>query len=266
MTELEVFLQTHPVFSLRQFREVFGGRATPASTQARIKYHLGRGRLRLVEKGLYAVVPPGVEAKRFVPDRFLVAAALRDDAVFAYHSALELLGHAHSVYRDTLYLTTRRRKDLRLGDGRVRAILHPAPLRSRKEEGYGVETRERLGVKLRATGPERTLVDCLATPRYAGGLEEVFQSAGGIPALDLDRLAGYLDRLGQRRLYAVVGFYLEGEASRLFVPPEFLDRLAKERPRSRIYLEPRQRGGRLQARWSLIVPDRWAPGRLAVEA
>ena len=90
MTELEAFLQTHPVFSLRQFRELVGRRATPASTQARIKYHL----------------------------------------------------------------------------------------------------------------------------------------------------------------YAVVGFYLEGEASRLFVPPEFLERLAKERPRSRIYLEPRQRGGRLQARWN----------------
>jgi predicted transcriptional regulator of viral defense system len=115
------------------------------------------------------------------------------------------------------------------------------------------------------TGPERTLVDCLATPRYAGGLEEVFQSAGGIPALDLERLAGHLDRLGQRRLYAVVGFYLEGEASRLYVPAEFLDRLAKERPRSRIYLEPRQRGGRLQARWSLIVPGRWARERPAVE-
>src|SRR5713101_7432848 len=172
MTELEAFLQTHPVFTLRQFRELVGRRATPASTQARIKYHLGRGRLRLVEKGLYAVVPPGVEAKRFTPDRFLVAAALREDAVLAYHSALELLGHAHSVYRDTLYLTARRRKDLRLGDGRVRAVLHPPPLRSRKEEGYGVETRERLGVKLRVTGPERTLVDCLATPRYAGGLEE----------------------------------------------------------------------------------------------
>jgi len=265
MSNLSAFLQAHPVFTLTQFRELVGGRAKAASTRARIKYHLGRGRLKLVEKGVYAVVPPGVEPKRFMPDRFLVVAALRDDAVLAYHSALELLGHAHSVYRDVVYLTARRRKDLRLGEGRVRAVLHPAPLRSHKEEGYGVETRERLGVKLRVTGSERTLVDCLATPRYAGGLEEVFQSAGGIPTLDLDRLAGYLDRLGLRRLYAVVGFYLEGEASRLFVPPEYLARLARERPRSRIYLEPRQRGGRLQARWNLIVPDRWVRERPAVE-
>lgn len=55
-----------------------------------------------------------------------------------------------------------------------------------------VHTTERLGVRLKVTGPERTLVDCLATPRYAGGLEEVFQSASGIPSLDLDRLWEYL--------------------------------------------------------------------------
>jgi predicted transcriptional regulator of viral defense system len=218
-----------------------------------------------VERGVYAVVPPGMAPSRFVPDRFLVAAALREDAVLAYHSALELLGLAHSVYRDVYYLTARRRKDLKLAGGRVRALRHPKPLRAKGDESYGVEVRERQGVKLRVTGAERTLVDCLAMPRYAGGLEEVLQSVGGLSALDLDRLAGYLERLGQRRLYALVGFYLEREATRLFVPSDFLDRLARERPRGRVYLEPRRRGGRLLTRWNLIVPDRWVAGRAAVE-
>ena len=92
----------------------------------RLRYAVQRGRLALVERGLYAVVPPRVE--RFTPDRFLVAAALRQDAVLAYHSALELLGLAHSVYRDAFYLTARPRKDVRLSGGRVRALLHPKPL------------------------------------------------------------------------------------------------------------------------------------------
>jgi predicted transcriptional regulator of viral defense system len=47
---------------------------------------------QLLAKGLYAVVPQGSEARRFAPDRFLIAAALSEDAVLAYHSALELLG------------------------------------------------------------------------------------------------------------------------------------------------------------------------------
>jgi hypothetical protein len=32
------------------------------------------------------------------PDPFLVAAAVRPDSVFSYHSALEFLGAAHSVW------------------------------------------------------------------------------------------------------------------------------------------------------------------------
>jgi len=265
VTDVETFFRTHPVFTLSRFRAVVGGRATPSTTRTRVKYHLSRGRLKLVEKGVYAVIPPGVDPKRFVPDRFLVAAALRDDAVLAYHSAFELLGYAHSTYRDTFYLTARRRKDLVLAGGRVRAFLHSKQLREKGEESYGVETRERLGVKIRVTGPERTLVDCLAAPGYAGGLEEVLQSAGGIPALDLDHLWGYLERLDQRRLFSAVGFFLEREAQRLFVPPEFLDRLARQSPHSPVYLERGRRGGRLQLRWNLIVPERWVKGYESVE-
>ncbi len=44
------------------------------------------------------------------------------------------------------------------------------------------------------------------------------------------------------------------------MPGPLLDRLAGQRPAARIYLDKRQRGGRLQARWNLIVHESWAPG------
>jgi predicted transcriptional regulator of viral defense system len=257
MGDAQRFFRTHPVFTLGQFRRGVGGRANAATSRTLVKYHLGRGALRAVEKSVYAVVPPGLDATQFVPDRVLVIAALREDAVLAYHSALELLGYAHSTYRDAFYFTGRRRKDLRLGGGMLRAVLHPKPLRDHGDEGYGVEVRERQGVKVRVTGPERTLVDCLSTPRYAGGAEEALQSLRGVPSLNLDRLAGYLERLGQRRLYAAVGAFLEREAARLFVPMEFLDRLAEERPTSPTYLVRGGKGGRLLSRWNLVVPSQW---------
>lgn len=254
----EGFLATHPVFSVDEFYNVVrGGRTSRHAAMRRLRYAVRRGRLQLVERGLYAVVPPGVE--RFTPDRFLVAAALRQDAVLAYHSALELLGLAHSVYRDVFYLTARPRKDVRLAGGRVRALRHPKALRARSTEAFGVETRERAGVKIRLTGPERTLVDSVLLPRYAGGLDEVMEAARSVSSLDLDRLEHYLSLLDQRRAYAIMGFVLEQAAERLFVPGAMLDRLAKRRPTARIYLDRRQRGGRLQARWNLIVPERWAP-------
>lgn len=114
-SDTHVYFRRHPVFTWEAFRREGEGRGLSKTVLAeRIKYALERGRLKLLEKGLYAVVPPGVPTSAFVPDRFLVVAALREDAVLAYHSALELLGFAHSVYRDVYYLSARRRKDLRL--------------------------------------------------------------------------------------------------------------------------------------------------------
>src|SRR5436309_4503 len=192
------FLAQYPVFTLTAFRRAGEkhGLAHAAAAE-RIKYALERRRLKLLAKGLYAVVPLGTTADRLRPDRFLVAAALRDDAILAYHSALELLGFAHSAYRDIYYFTRRRRKDLRLADGRIRAVLAPKALRAREAERFGVETRERLGVKVTVTGPERTLTDCFAAPRYAGGLEEVIESGRAIAVLDLDVLERYLDLLDE---------------------------------------------------------------------
>lgn len=264
MGKAEEFFRTRSVFTLTEFRTGVGRSAVAATVRGVLKYHLRRGRLKLLEKGVYATVPAGLTSARFVPDAFLVARALREDAVLAYHSALELLGLAHSTYRDAFYLTARRRKDLRLGSSRLRALLHPKPLRDKGEEGYGVEVCERQGVKLRVTGPERTLVDCLAVPRYAGGLEEALQSLGGVASLDLDHVAGYLERLGQRRLYAVVGYVLEREAERLFVPPGFLADLKRRRPTSPTYLDRTRTGGRFLPRWNLVVPS-WATADERVE-
>jgi len=99
---------------------------------------------------------------------------------------------------------------------------------------------------------------CFAAPRYAGGLEEVMESAEAISVLDLDALGAYLHLLDQRRQFAILGFFLERQAQRLFVPPPFLERLERARPASKVYLDKHQRGGRLIRRWNLIVPGRWA--------
>src|SRR5687768_15467502 len=91
------FLARHPVFSLSDAeRELAPAGGRPATVQ-RLKHHLRTGRLRLLGREIYAVVPPGMAAADLRADPFLAARAARPDAVFAHHAALELLGAAHSV-------------------------------------------------------------------------------------------------------------------------------------------------------------------------
>jgi hypothetical protein len=134
------------------------------------------------------------------------------------------------------------------------ALRHPAPLARAKKTDFGTVTLDRQGVMITITGPERTLVDGFADPRWVGGLEEHVQSAAAMRDLDLDKLKEYLGILKRRILYAAVGWFLEKCPDVARADGRFLQSLERHVPRQPQYLDRRRAGGRLEARWNLVVP------------
>jgi len=222
---------------------------------ARLKYHLRAGKLKLAARGVYAVIPPGVPAERFQPDPVIVASAVRPDGIFSHHSALELLGTAHSMWHHCTLYVEQRRRPLRLNGATIRFLEHPGPMRSAASEKLGTLRVERQGRLLRTTGPERTLLEGFRRPALAGGLEELVRSASGFSTLDLDLLEKVLDGYAIANLWAAVGWFLERFQLAFYVPEGMLEHLAKHRPRSPHYLERDRRGGALARRWNLILPE-----------
>ncbi len=256
------FFATHSAFTLSELAEAMGGGERTSSARERVKYYLRRGRLRRLSRGVYATVPAGVPAERYQPDRYLVAAAVRADAVFSHHAALELLGFAHSDWNVCTVLTAHRRPALQLEGARVVFLQPPAALRSAKLWKLGTRRVERQGKPLRVTGPERTLLDGFRQPRLVGGLPELVESAAGFGVLDLNLLHKLLGLYGQRMLFGAAGWFLERYQKEFFVPDRFLKELEKRRPRSRQYLpRGRRRGGVLARRWNLVLPDGVVRGR-----
>jgi predicted transcriptional regulator of viral defense system len=248
------FLVSHPVFSLEEAASALAPRGGKAGTVERLKHHLASGRLKLVARSVYAAVPPGADAKRFMPDPFLVAVASRPDAVFSHHSALELLGVSHSVWNQTTLYTRRRRRQVILNDVNIRFLDHPMAMRGRDGNEFATRAMERQGRLLRVTGPERTLVEGFSRPGLVGGLEELVVSAGGFPVLDLGLLKKVLARYRVAKLRAAVGWFLEHFQGRFEVPSALLKDLEKSRPASPQYLLREKRGGTLDSRWNLILP------------
>ncbi len=250
-----VFFAAHPSFSLDEAATALtpcGGRT---GTVERLKHHLKTGRLRLVARCVYVVVPAGIDAEKFQPDPILVAAAARSDAVFSHHSALELLGAAHSVWREFTLWTAKQRRAIYLGENSIRFLIHPAQMRAGKEGSFGTRRIERRGRFITVTGPERTLVEGFRRPRLVGGLEELIVSASGFPTLDFDLLLGVLRRYGNANLWAATGWFLERFQKTFHVPDSFLKRMERRCPRSPQYMERGLRGGSLATRWNVIVPQ-----------
>ena len=250
----DTFLRTHPVFTLEELAAALGSDRPTAAAKDRLKYHAARGRVKKIERGLYAAIPPGREPTRYQPDRYLAAAALRRTGIFSHHAALELLGAAHSEWNVCTLFTSRRRRPLDLGNIQVQFLGHPAVLRRAKQQDLGIREVERSGNALRVTGPERTLVDGFRQPRWAGGLEELVESAAGFGVLDLDMLWTVLEAYDQSILWGSVGWFLERYESRFFVPAEYLARLESKRPISPSYVPRSERGGVFVRRWNLVLP------------
>lgn len=248
------FFDRSPVFRTEEFHEACSRTAKRGSRANLLNYFVRRGRLLPVRRGIYAVVPPGSEPARFVPNRYLVLAAMRPDTVISHHTALEVLGQAHNTSHVLYACTMMSPCRSKWNKYEFRILSYPKQLRKQRTGEFGLRREEIMGAMVTVTGPERTLVDCMATPAYAGGVEEAVVSLRGFQVFDFDVLTEYLRRLGTRRVFAAVAAFLEQEARRLFVPDDFLVMLEKRRPASRTYLERSKHGGVFLKRWNLIVP------------
>jgi predicted transcriptional regulator of viral defense system len=252
------FFARHPVFRFEEFRAAHqsGGTRSPETTGSVLKQHVAAGNLINVRRGLYARVPETATAATFRVDPYLVASRLAADAVIAYHSALQLLGKAHSQSQRLLYLSVHRAKPFTFQDTEFVPVLVPVALRKLPDLGGGLREERRLGLTVKVTGYERTLVDVLDAPAYGGGWEEIWRSLEAIEFVDLDVVVAYALRLGSALTIARVGFFLEQHQDELLVEERHLDALQRRSPAQPRYFERQHRkGGQLLSRWNLIVPE-----------
>lgn len=247
-------LFAHPVFSLDEAARKLAPRGGRAATVDRLKHYVKTDRLKVVARGIYAVVPSGTSPERFVADPVLVALAARPDAVLSHHTALELLGAGHSTWHQCTAYTTRLHRPVDLRGTTVLFLADPKSFRGAKSRRFATRRIDRLGRVLDVTGPERTLVEGFRRPALVGGLEDLVTSASGFPTLDLDLLAQVLRRYDAANLWAATGWFLERFQKSFHVPAPTLARFERRRPRSPQYLERGSRGGLLASRWNLILP------------
>ena len=253
--ETNTFLQTHRVFNLDEADQVLAPAGGRKATLERLKYAAGRGKLKMLARGVYASVPPGVQPDRFQPDRFLAAATMRPDAIFSHHSALELLGAAHSAWRLCTAYSARRPQSFDLNGLELRFMSRPQRLVRCAASESGTRTVHRLDRELCVTGPERTLIDGFRRPDLVGGHAEFIESAAGFSVLELPLLFELLDAFRQKVLWAAVGWFLDTYRETFFVSDDDLALIEKLVPRNPLYLVRDQRGGVLVRRWNLIIPD-----------
>ena len=251
------FFRNHPVFRHEEFVEAHSGSGTRSAltSQAALKQHVAAGNLIHVRRGLYAVVPPGLGPAEAPVDPYLLTTQLTDDAVVAFHAALQFHGKAYSIWRRFNYLTRHRARPFSFRDAEFVPVLAPLNLRSSPGFGGGVSEQPYAGGLVRVTTLERTLVDILDQPTKGGGFEEGWRSLEMVEFFDLDAVVEYTSRVGSALTAARVGFFLEQHREGLMVEEHHLDVLRARAPAQASYFDPARSPGTLVAGWNLVVPE-----------
>ncbi|MDR0625810.1 MAG: hypothetical protein LBG11_00900, partial [Bifidobacteriaceae bacterium] len=179
---IKEYLDTHEAFNISDFARVFPGSQTDRNLLSRA---VGRGAVDRPRRGLY--VSRSGRFAHSATDPLDVAAAVADDVVFCYLTALRLHGVAHDVTHVTHFYS-------RHGTARFAyagQVFVPHRLGDR-----GVETQSLLAVSgsaYRVTTREQTVIDCLARPALAGGPEHLLRGLGAFAYLDVAGLLGLAD-------------------------------------------------------------------------
>ena len=250
------FFDVHPVFRHVEFLAAHTAHGRSARTSNNLlARHLAAGRLVRVRRGLYATVPRGVDPARATVDPYLVASQVTEEAVVAYHAALQFHGKTYSVWRRFHYLTRKPARPFSFRKLEFVPAQAPFAVRSRPDWGGGVVELRHAGGFVRVTTLERALVDVLDAPDKGGGWEEVWRSLEMVEFFDLDAVIVYALALGSALTVARVGFFLEQHREALMVEDAHLDRLGAHAPAQPRYLDGTRRSGRLVSRWNLVVPE-----------
>jgi predicted transcriptional regulator of viral defense system len=252
----EKFFRKHPVFTGEELNDHLSvlGTIGPRTRESLLDYHRKTGHVIPIRRWLYAVIPTGADPDTYPVDPFLIATKLTKDAVLSYHTALDVHGYVYSIREHLTYSAARPVSTVTFRSHVFRGVKFPQALCRAGKVDFGVINVDRMGLSVRVTSLERTLVDVLDRPALSGSWEEIWRSLEAIEFFDLDKVVEYALLLGNATTIAKVGFYLEQHRESLMVEENHLTPLRDHRPRQPHYLDSSRKAGRLVANWNLVVP------------
>jgi predicted transcriptional regulator of viral defense system len=237
------FVSNNPVFTTSALLDAADN---APSAHVALSRAVKSGKVLKIRSGLYASQVGRFQGSN--PDPFLVATTLCQDAVFAYHSALVLHGLAHSASSTVQFLCANPPTSFSFQGIAYKGM--PA----RPDAATEVVSAKAYGT-VRVTTREQTLVDCMARPRLAGGIEEVVRSFAGLPYADIGAIMDCL-KACPPSVAARIGWYLEANQNRWHVPKDTLAAIKELLPRRASYKldSTYKRFCSYSATWQLSLP------------
>jgi predicted transcriptional regulator of viral defense system len=208
-----------------------------------------RGLLMRVKEGLYYVIPFEQDAETFMPDWHLLSQYLVKDAEYyiGYFSALQI----HSLTtQPNLKEQIIVNKQIKPSTLLIKNIPFQFIYHNEKHFFGNKKTWVDSHNRVQCSDLEKTIIDCLFKPDYAGGITEIAKAIYKMKnKLNYEKMLEYAKRFDSQAVIKRLGFLLE----LLEIKNTTTDKLQKLRTNSFVLLEPSYpKEGKSNFRWAII--------------
>jgi predicted transcriptional regulator of viral defense system len=227
-------------------------KALPGSKQSAVRELLSdmtrRGLLMRLKEGIYYVIPYEQNAETFMPDWHLIAEHIVKDTAhyIGYYSALQI----HSlITQPSLKEQIVVSKQLRPSEIKIRNISFQFIYHNEKHFFGSKKIWVNNFNKVLCSDLEKTIIDCLFKPDYAGGIVEVAKAINiSKDKIKFNQLLDYTKKFNSQAVIKRLGFLLDV----LEINNEIVEELQKLKTASYTVLDTElPKTGKLISRWSI---------------
>lgn len=144
------------------------------------------GFIERIEKGKYLIIPLGSEKGKYTLHEFVMASYLIEPYAISYWSALHHYGLTEQIPGTVFVQTPARKKKNQM----VIFGVNYQVVRVKDKKFFGIRKEWIEETPINITDKEKTIIDCLDQPHYAGGIIEVAKALK-TGSVDYNRLTNY---------------------------------------------------------------------------
>lgn len=180
-----------------------------------------KGFIERIEKGKYLIIPLGSEKGKYTLHEFVIASYLVEPYAISYWSALHHYGLTEQIPSTVFVQTPARKKKNAMEIFGVNYQI----VRVKEDKFFGIRKEWIEDTHVSITDKEKTIIDCLDKPHYAGGIIEIAKALKN-SSLNYNQLAEYALQLDNFAVIRRLGYLCEKMGVPINLPP----------PRSNKYL------------------------------
>ena len=203
-----------------------------------------------VKAGLFVRIPESVilDKKQYKEDAVLIAAKALHNAFLSHYTALSIHGLAER-YSTRIYVTTPcHQRPMKYHDIHIQFIT-VVPRRF-----FGMKTMEYSHQKISVADQERTILEIINKPAYAGGWSELISCLKNLEHINWATLLTYIKKFNNKILARRIG-YLMDNLKNVSLPPDIKNKIQHYSGNNVYYFDATKKGV-LEDTWNIIVPKR----------